>query len=90
MNVADVTGSSLKILNELVKVSTSTDYLIIFLIGSVWVAFYCFTYLLRGFNLNIFNFCFMFMIFGFFSAGVCWVIGYVISSVLHITIDDKY
>lgn len=37
MNVADVTGSSLKILNELVKVSTSTDYLIIFLIGSVWV-----------------------------------------------------
>lgn len=37
MDVADVTGSSLKILNELVKVSTSTDYLIAFLIGSVWV-----------------------------------------------------
>lgn len=37
MDVADVTGSSLKILNELVKVSTSTDYLIVFLIGSVWV-----------------------------------------------------
>ena len=37
MDVADVTGSSLKILNNLVKVSTSTDYLIVFLIGSVWV-----------------------------------------------------
>lgn len=37
MEVADVTGSSLKVLNELVKVSTSTDYLIVFLIGSVWV-----------------------------------------------------
>jgi hypothetical protein len=53
MDFADiaVTGSSLKVLDELVEVSTSTDYLIAFLIGSVWVVIgvFLFYIFIKGF-----------------------------------------